>query len=119
MNEMSPEMIESAVERLRAIADPTRIRILMRLRAAEANVSQLSDEIGVAQPSMSKHLAQLRQAGLVKVRPEGAQALYSIRDDSVFGICDIVCSAVRQQHEERARALGFAKSSASRRSNRS
>lgn len=107
MRAMNQEMIDCAVERLRALADATRIRILMRLREGECSVNELSACLGVAQPSVSKHLALLRQAGLVRLRPEGAHSLYSIRDDTVFGICDIVCSAVRRQHNERAEALGI------------
>lgn len=103
---MNEEMIERAVERLAALADATRMRIMMRLREGECNVSGLSAELQVAQPSVSKHLGVLRHAGLISVRHEGAQAFYFVRDDSVFGICDVLCGAIRRQQNEDARALG-------------
>lgn len=108
MEDITPEMVQYAAERLRALADESRIRLMMRLRRGEAKVSDLSAGLGIAQPSVSKHLAILRQAGIVKVRHEGAQSYYAVRDESVFGICDIVCTGVRRFHAEIQQALSAA-----------
>ena len=94
---MSDEMIPKVVERLRAIADENRVRLLLRLKQGECNVSALTQELGIAQASVSKHLAVLRQVGLVDVDRRGTQAVYRIRDESVFEMCQLVCDGVIRQ----------------------
>ena len=61
----------------RALADPTRRALFERLsREGELTVRALTAESGVSQPAVSKHLAILKQAGLVIDRPEGRQTHY-------------------------------------------
>ena len=103
-----PELLPKVVERLAALADETRLRLLMRLRQGEANVSTLMDELGIAQASVSKHLAVLKQAGLVAVRRAGVQAFYRVRDESIFAMCDVLCDGVHRCLEEDLRAFGLA-----------
>jgi ArsR family transcriptional regulator len=96
-------LIAKMVERLAAMADGTRIRLLLRLRHGECNVSLLTEELGIPQGSVSKHLAVLRQAGLVDVTRVGTQAIYRIRDESVFDLCRLICDGVvRHLREEQA-----------------
>jgi DNA-binding transcriptional ArsR family regulator len=62
----------------RTLADPTRRSIFERLcREGEQTVGALTAEAGISQPAVSKHLGILKQAGLVKDRPEGRQTHYS------------------------------------------
>jgi DNA-binding transcriptional ArsR family regulator len=64
----------------RAMADPTRSRILMRLLDAPAYPAALADELGLSRQNVSNHLACLRDCGLVVVEPEGRQSRYEISD---------------------------------------
>lgn len=59
-----------------AIAEPRRRDILEFLAPRERSVSDIVDELELAQPSVSKHLQVLLQVGLVEVRREGRQAFY-------------------------------------------
>jgi DNA-binding transcriptional ArsR family regulator len=62
----------------RTLADPTRRAIFERLcREGELTVGALTAGAGVSQPAVSKHLGVLKQAGLVRDRPEGRQTHYS------------------------------------------
>jgi DNA-binding transcriptional ArsR family regulator len=62
----------------RTLADPTRRSLFERLcREGEQTVGALTAEAGISQPAVSKHLGILKQAGLVKDRPEGRQTHYS------------------------------------------
>ena len=107
MRQIHPELLPKIVERLSALADENRIRILLRLRDSDANVSILTEHLGIAQASVSKHLSILRQAGLVDVERRGNQAVYKIRDASVFDMCKIVCDGViRFVQQEHAAVLG-------------
>lgn len=62
----------------KSLADPTRRAIFERLcRDGETTVGNLTSHAGVSQPVVSKHLAMLKQAGLVRGRHEGRQTHYS------------------------------------------
>ncbi|MBM7051951.1 helix-turn-helix transcriptional regulator [Rothia sp. ZJ1223] len=60
------------------IADPTRRQILRVLASGETPVGTLVEELGVSQPTVSKHLKVLRTAGLVTTRAQGQKRLYSL-----------------------------------------
>jgi len=99
MNVNDP-IIPRVVERLRALADENRIRLLLRLRRGPANVSTLTADLGIAQASVSKHLGVLRQVGLVQAERIGTQAIYRVSDESVFEMCQIVCDGVARHLRE-------------------
>ena len=62
----------------RAVADPTRLRILNMLRGGERCVCEIVDALRCPQPKASRHLAYLRHAGLVSVRKQGLWAYYKL-----------------------------------------
>jgi DNA-binding transcriptional ArsR family regulator len=61
------------------LADPQRRRILDVLRGGERPVNDLVDGLSVSQPTVSKHLKVLREAGLVEVRRDAQRRLYRLR----------------------------------------
>lgn len=63
---------------LRAFAEPTRLRILALLEGGETCVCDLVEALALPQPTVSRHLAVLRAAGLVSVRKEGLWCWYSL-----------------------------------------
>lgn len=73
--------IETTSTVFRAFADETRLRLLSLLAGGELCVCDLCEVLGVLQPSISRHLAYLQRAGLVRVRREGKWKYYSIADD--------------------------------------
>jgi DNA-binding transcriptional ArsR family regulator len=62
----------------RALADPTRRRILVALGGGELRVTDIAARFAVSRPAISKHLAVLRRAGLVAMRKDGRDNLYRI-----------------------------------------
>ncbi|HEX9870639.1 MAG TPA: metalloregulator ArsR/SmtB family transcription factor [Candidatus Tectomicrobia bacterium] len=71
----------------RAVADPTRAEV-MRLCCCEwRSVGELAQELGVTQPTISHHLAFLRDARLVSARPEGRQTFYMLDQNQVAVCC--------------------------------
>ncbi|MEU4369241.1 ArsR/SmtB family transcription factor [Micromonospora chersina] len=60
------------------LAEPTRRRILDRLRRAESSVGDLVAALGMSQPAVSKHLKVLREAGLVSCRTAAQRRIYRI-----------------------------------------
>ncbi|MCZ7379859.1 metalloregulator ArsR/SmtB family transcription factor [Micromonospora sp. WMMC250] len=67
-----------AVALFRGLADPTRLAILRRLADGERRVVDLTTALGLAQSTVSAHLACLRDCGLVAGRPEGRQMFYGL-----------------------------------------
>lgn len=106
-DEMTPELLARVAARFAAMSDPTRLRLLVLLKHGESRVGDLAEAVHLSQPSTSKHLAILRQAGLVQVRRQGVEAFYAIRDETLFDLCDLVCTSVRQQAVEDVAGLAL------------
>lgn len=70
--------VNPVVALFRSLGDETRLRIVARLAAGEARVVDLTGELGLAQSTVSKHLACLRDCGLVDYRSVGRQSFYSL-----------------------------------------
>jgi ArsR family transcriptional regulator len=68
----------SIVKILRVVADPNRLRILLLLRAEELSVAELQEILTMGQSTISTHLSQLKQAGLVEDRRTGKSSLYRL-----------------------------------------
>lgn len=66
------------VKILRVAADPNRLRILMLLRGEPLSVAELQEVLGMGQSTISTHLSQLKQAGLVEDRRSGKSSLYRL-----------------------------------------
>ena len=67
----------------KALADPTRLRILQRLAAGEGTVSDLMHHVDLSQPLVSWHLRRLRTAGLVITRRSGREVICSLSRDAL------------------------------------
>ncbi|MCC7118183.1 MAG: winged helix-turn-helix transcriptional regulator [Anaerolineales bacterium] len=70
----------------KALADETRQRIMSVCCCQELSVSEIVEKIGFSQPTISHHLAILRDAGLVLVREEGKQTFYKLNQEH-FSFC--------------------------------
>src|ERR687895_321347 len=73
-----------------AVAEPRRRQILDALAGGERPVNDLVDELGLAQPQVSKHLRVLREVGAVDVRDEGRRRVYRLNGRALKPIHDWV-----------------------------
>lgn len=78
------------VEFAKALADPTRQEIMKLCCCEWRSVGELADELDVTQPTVSHHLALLRDANLVHIRPEGRQTFYTLNQDAVASCCGVL-----------------------------
>jgi DNA-binding transcriptional ArsR family regulator len=85
-----PADVEPAVALFRSLGDPTRLAILRRLSTGEARVVDLVRALGMPQSTVSRHIACLRDCGLITYRPEGRQSLYRL---SQPGLLDLLTAA--------------------------
>jgi DNA-binding transcriptional ArsR family regulator len=81
----------------KALADPTRLRIVARLARGDGTVSDLMHHVDLSQPLVSWHLRRLRTAGLVETRRAGREV-----------ICSLSRDALRRFHDEEHAMLGLA-----------
>jgi ArsR family transcriptional regulator, lead/cadmium/zinc/bismuth-responsive transcriptional repressor len=73
---VTQEPFESALDVLRALAEPTRLRLVWALSAREHSVGELSELVGAHVAAVSQHLARLREAGIVSSRRDGTRIFY-------------------------------------------
>ena len=86
------------------IAEPARRQILDLLREKPRLVGDLVERLGLSQPGTSKHLRVLREAGLVRVRPEAQRRWYELRPEPLAEV-DAWLEPYRRMWEERLDAL--------------
>lgn len=80
-----------AAEVLKLLANEQRLLILCRLTQGEFAVGQMVELCGQSQSSMSQHLGKLREGGLVKTRRDGTTIYYSLADEEVRRLIDMLC----------------------------
>lgn len=80
---LSPGHAEHVAETMRALASPSRLRILARLDEAPCAVGQLEAELGIPQATVSNHLRILRHLNLVVGERDGRSVTYRIADEHV------------------------------------
>jgi ArsR family transcriptional regulator len=85
-----------------ALADPNRLLILYALSDQPRNVSDLTQELKVPQPTVSRHLKVLREGGLVKATRQGASVQYELTDHRVIDALDILRSVLRERIQHHA-----------------
>ena len=71
----------------KAIADDTRQKIMSVCCCCELSVNEIVEKVGFSQPTISHHLAILREAGLVDVREEGKQTFYTLNQERIAVCC--------------------------------
>ncbi|MCX5866530.1 MAG: metalloregulator ArsR/SmtB family transcription factor [Proteobacteria bacterium] len=85
-NKILPMDLEKKAEILKALGQPTRLRIMEYLRNGERCVCEIFPAIGGQQSNVSRHLAVLKRAGLVLDRREGVSIFYRVKDQAIFKI---------------------------------
>jgi len=71
-----------------ALGDPTRLKIVLFLGAGERCVCEIVPHIGLAQPTVSRHLSVLTDCGILRSRRQGNKVRYSVTDPRIFNVID-------------------------------
>lgn len=87
------------LEALRALADPSRLSIIDLLQDGELYAQEIVGRLGVAQSAVSRHLAQLDRAGLIRVRPERGVKYYAIDSARLQAVALAIASRSTEQGE--------------------
>ncbi len=98
------ELYKLKAELCKTLSDPNRLIIVNELRHGEKPVGELVQTLQMPQAAVSRHLALLRNKGVVSTRREGTTIYYSLTDSKIGEACDLV-HQVLMNHLERNRGL--------------
>jgi DNA-binding transcriptional ArsR family regulator len=84
------DVADSVQQRLTAIAEPNRFRIVELLKDGPRSVGEIVDALGMGQPQVSRHLRLLAEADVVEVTKRAQQRIYQLRPGSMRELSDWV-----------------------------
>jgi ArsR family transcriptional regulator len=99
---LKQEIIQLEADFCAALSDPTRILILYEKKKKALNVTELTNELGIPQPTTSRHLKVLRERGLVETQRQGTVIIYHLADPRIVQAMDLLRSAMRDRLTQRA-----------------
>jgi DNA-binding transcriptional ArsR family regulator len=97
------EVVQQVAEYFGVLSEPMRLRLLNLLRDGEKCVQDLVDATQTSQANVSKHLKVMLQAGILTRRSEGTSAYYSVSDELIFELCNLVCDRLASRIEQQAK----------------
>jgi ArsR family transcriptional regulator len=102
--------LESEINQLHAeicagLADPNRIMILYSLSQSARNVTELCNELEMAQPLVSRHLKVLRERGMVATERRGTVIIYSLTDKRLIQALDLLRAVMHDNIAKRAKLV--------------
>ena len=97
---MSEMVFKIKADFLKSLAHPARLAIIEYLKKGEAPVGQMVHDLGIEQSGLSKHLATLRQAGILTSRQEKVSVYYAIRDKDIYHVLRPIAEILRKKLKE-------------------
>jgi len=98
---MDRPALEKIAEVFRVFSEPTRLAILQALKEGTRSVNELVAETETSQANVSKQLRILYDAGLLIREKKGNQVFYSIKEELVFEMCELVCDKLNRESKSR------------------
>ncbi|MEO2082976.1 MAG: metalloregulator ArsR/SmtB family transcription factor [Desulfurobacteriaceae bacterium] len=83
-------MDERIAEVFKALAHPTRIRIIRYLSDGEKCVKEIWQELGIPQPTVSQHINILKSAGIISYRKDGVKTCYKVEKPFVIELIKLI-----------------------------
>jgi len=98
MDQIKKERLEARARILKALAHPTRLFIVDQLEQEEHSVNELTAMVGADVSTVSKHLSQLKQVGIIRDEKRGNQVFYRLAVPCVMNFFDCVEAVIEEQH---------------------
>jgi len=102
---MEDRVLELKTEILKALAQPTRMKILECLRDGEKCICEIVPTINGEQSNISRHISLMQKNHLVSTRKEGVRVMVNVTDPKVFEILDKVGAILKNQMKEQEKLL--------------
>jgi ArsR family transcriptional regulator len=100
---MEEQVIELKAEILKAMAQPTRLKILECLRKGEKCICEIIPLINGEQSNISRHISLMQKCRLVATRKDGVRVMVKVRDPKVFDVLDRISQILQNQIKEQER----------------
>ena len=97
---MEERVLELKAEVLKALAQPTRLKILECLRGGEKCICEIVPAINGEQSNISRHISLMQKTNLVVTRKDGVKVMVRVKDPKVFEIIDSITLLLRKQMVE-------------------
>jgi ArsR family transcriptional regulator len=94
---MEKRVLELKAEILKALAQPTRLKILELLRNGEKCICEIVPALNGEQSNISRHISLMQKSHLVTTRKEGVRVMVKVRDTKVFEILDSISLLLKKQ----------------------
>jgi ArsR family transcriptional regulator len=92
-------------EILKALAQPTRLKILELLRNGEKCICEIVPALNGEQSNISRHISLMQKSHLVTTRKDGVKVMVKVRDPKIFEILDSVSLMLKKQIQETGRLI--------------
>jgi DNA-binding transcriptional ArsR family regulator len=102
---MEERALELKADVLKAIAQPTRLKILELLRNGEKCICEIVPAINGEQSNISRHISVMQKSHLITTRKDGVKVMVKVRDPKIFEILDTVGLFLKTQMQEQNRLL--------------
>jgi DNA-binding transcriptional ArsR family regulator len=102
---MEEQVVELKAAILKAMAQPTRLKILESLRNGEKCICEIVPTINAEQSNISRHISMMQKSHLVTTRKEGVRVMVNVKDPQVFDILDKVSAILKNRIKEQERLL--------------
>jgi DNA-binding transcriptional ArsR family regulator len=102
---MEERLLELKAEVLKALAQPTRLKILELLRNGERCICEIVPAINGEQSNISKHISLMQKSHLITTRKDGVKVMVNVKDPRVFEILDKVTAILKNQMKEQEKLL--------------
>lgn len=105
MSLYKPSIFDLQAELCLAMSNPTRLRIVHLLREGPQRVSDICRILETNQPTISRHLAVLRRAGILQTVRQGADVIYQVGNPKVVEICEMMRELLAERELQRSELI--------------
>lgn len=102
---MEEQIIELKAEILKALAQPTRLKILEFLRKGEKCICEIVPAINGEQSNISRHISVMQKSHLVTTRKDGVKVMVEVKDPKIFDILDRVTAILKNRMNEQSKLI--------------
>ncbi len=102
---MDERVLELKAEILKALAQPTRLKILELIRNGEKCICEIVPALNGEQSNISRHISLMQKSNLVTTRKDGVKVMVKVKDPKIYDILDQVNAILKTQVSEQSRLI--------------
>ncbi len=102
---MEERVLELKAEILKALAQPTRLKILELIRNGEKCICEIVPALNGEQSNISRHISLMQKSNLVTTRKDGVKVMVKVKDPKIFDILDKVSAILKTQVSEQNKLI--------------